>query len=111
MRHLLLALAFLTGYVVHDLTQNLNIGAIHEAKAEVAGMDHYDLKRDLDFKRAVQSIVDDAISSSINAYDYNFSSAVKSVVDDSISAYDYNFSSAVKSVLGNCYIADDFIYC
>ena len=32
---------------------------IMPAKAEVAGMDSYDLKYDWDFKKAVQSIVED----------------------------------------------------
>lgn len=35
---------------------------ISQAKAEVAGMDYYDLKSDYDFKKAVKAIVDDDCS-------------------------------------------------
>ena len=35
------------------------VNLISEAKAEVAGMSYYDLKRDRDFKKAVRYIVED----------------------------------------------------
>ena len=44
-------LGLVSGIIIHQ--------TVIPAKAEVAGMDSYDLKYDWDFKRAVQSIVED----------------------------------------------------
>ncbi len=50
MKGLAILTAFLAGYVVNDM-----VGEVAPvAHAEVAGMDKYALKRDRDFKRAVQ---------------------------------------------------------
>lgn len=49
--------AFLFGYVTSDVVNNVNNGFISDAKAEVAGMSYYDLRRDRDFKKAVRYIV------------------------------------------------------
>ena len=42
---------FMSGIAINQITK--------PAKAEVAGMDAYDLKTDYDFKKAVKSIVED----------------------------------------------------
>ena len=47
-----------------------------EAKAEVAGMDYYDLRNDYDFKNAVESVVENC---DVNGYvddDYLYSSEI-----------------------------------
>ena len=50
---------------------------IDAAKADVAGMSYYELERDYDFKRAVESIVE----AKIDRYDHDFKSAVHAVVE------------------------------
>ena len=57
MRKLAILTAFLAGYVVNDMVGEF-APVVH---AEVAGMDRYDLKRDRDFKRAVEDIAEDVI--------------------------------------------------
>ena len=49
--------AFLSGYFVANILSP-KFG-FQPAKAEVAGMNSYDLKYDYDFKRAVEMIVED----------------------------------------------------
>lgn len=47
---------FSFGYVANDLANN-RISVVPLAQAEVAGMDYHDLRRDRDFKKAVQRVV------------------------------------------------------
>jgi hypothetical protein len=46
-------LLFLAGYFAHDVVTQFTPVAV----AEVAGMNHYELKRDRDFKKAVKKVV------------------------------------------------------
>jgi len=55
-RTLLIIAVFSFGYVLNDLTEG-NVKIIPELNAEVAGMDHRDLRRDRDFKKAVRWVV------------------------------------------------------
>jgi len=52
-----LAIAFLAGYFVSDITNDIGINFISDVTADVAGMDYYDLKSDYDFVRAVKYVV------------------------------------------------------
>ena len=60
----LIALAFFVGYFCNDISK----GGIFTkyANAAVAGMSAYDLRNDLDFKRAVMSVVEDECKTDIN---------------------------------------------
>ena len=53
---ILIGSIFITLAILFRVDENL---FAVEAKAEVAGMDSYDLRRDRDFRRAVESIVED----------------------------------------------------
>ncbi|MDG2319801.1 MAG: hypothetical protein P8L79_06050 [Rhodospirillaceae bacterium] len=55
-RTLLIIAAFSFGYVLNDLTEG-SVKIIPELNAEVAGMSHYDLRRDRGFKKAVQNVI------------------------------------------------------
>ena len=55
---------FSIGYLCNDLMRASKIDFIDQADAEVAGMSHWDLKYDYDFKRAVRDIVEDCTSDS-----------------------------------------------
>ena len=55
---LLFLTIFSFGYVTSDLLRDNKINLIGEVKAEVAGMDSYDLRYDYDFKRAVRKVVE-----------------------------------------------------
>ena len=55
-RTLLIIAVFSFGYVLNDLTEG-NVKIIPDLNAEVAGMDHRDLRRDRDFKKAVRWVV------------------------------------------------------
>ena len=50
---------FSFGYIMNDVLKEVRFDLIDEVNAEVAGMDSYDLKYDYDFKKAVESIVED----------------------------------------------------
>jgi len=67
---LAIAIAFLAGYFVSDVINNTGINIIPEARADIFGMDYYDLKNDSDFKRAVMSIVEENCATSIRASDF-----------------------------------------
>ncbi|MDA0796762.1 MAG: hypothetical protein O2950_09580 [Proteobacteria bacterium] len=54
-----LAIAFLAGYFVSDITNDIGINIISNVTADVAGMDYYDLKGDYAFKKAVMSIAEE----------------------------------------------------
>ncbi len=54
----LIALAFLAGYFVSDIV-NEGTQMIPEANSAVGGMNYTQLRRDRDFQRAVQYIVED----------------------------------------------------
>ena len=49
---------FSFGYVVNDILRETNIKLIDNVYAEVNGMDYRELRRDRDFRRAVQDIVE-----------------------------------------------------
>lgn len=51
-----LAAVFSFGYVANDIANN-RISVVPLAQAEVAGMNYNDLRRDRDFKKAVQRVV------------------------------------------------------
>jgi hypothetical protein len=51
-----LVAVFSFGYVANDLANN-RFNLVPLAQAEVAGMDYHDLRRDRDFKKAVQRVV------------------------------------------------------
>ena len=55
---LLFLTIFSFGYVKSDLLRDNKINLVGEVKAEVAGMDSYDLRYDYDFKRAVRKVVE-----------------------------------------------------
>ena len=67
---LTIAIAFLTGYFLSDVINDLGIKVISETRADIYGMDYYDLKSDSDFKRAVMSIVEENCATSIRASDH-----------------------------------------
>ena len=53
-----LVAVFSFGYVANDLANN-RFNVIPLAQADVAGMTYHDLRRDRDFKKAVQRVVSD----------------------------------------------------
>lgn len=69
---MVLALVFSFGYIANDIIKESNISVISSAKADVAGMDAYDLRTDYDFKKAVKHIVSncwvDVSGESISCY-------------------------------------------
>lgn len=60
-----IAIAFLAGYFVNGVI----VSFISEARADIYGMDYYDLKSDYDFKRAVMTIVEENCATSIRRSD------------------------------------------
>ena len=54
-------IGFLLGYVVSDVVGDSNMLSA-PARAEVAGMDYYDMATDYDFRRAVTKVVTDRCS-------------------------------------------------
>ena len=54
---LVVALAFFAGYVFHDVVQETGLEVISSADAKVDGMDYKKLRKDRDFKKAVQYVV------------------------------------------------------
>ncbi len=56
---LLLITIFSFGYILNDILKGNSIELINKAYADVAGMGYSELRRDRDFKRAVQYIVED----------------------------------------------------
>jgi hypothetical protein len=67
-----LAAVFAFGYVGNDVF-NGRVSLLASANAEVAGMDHRDLRRDSDFKKAVIYIVEDCDGSGYVDGDYVYS--------------------------------------
>jgi len=55
---LLFVAIFSFGYVANDVLRENNINLINKANADVAGMNHRELRRDRDFKKAVRHIVE-----------------------------------------------------
>ncbi len=51
-------LSFLAGFIVHGAVGNGALSPFNSARAEVAGMDHHDLFRDRDFRKAVRRIAE-----------------------------------------------------
>ena len=47
-------LVFALGYMFNDVINSIGHELVNDAQAEVAGMDHKDLIRDRDFKKAVR---------------------------------------------------------
>ena len=64
-----IAIAFLAGYFVSDITNDIGFSFIFDVTADVAGMDYYDLKSDYDFKRAVMTILEENCAASIRRCD------------------------------------------
>ncbi len=56
---LLLITTFSFGYICNDILKENNIELISKVYAEVSGMNYFELRRDRDFKKAVQYIVED----------------------------------------------------
>ena len=54
---LILVATFSLGYVVNDILRETSFDVISEARADVAGMSYRALRRDRDFKKAVQYVV------------------------------------------------------
>jgi hypothetical protein len=54
---LYILLAFFSGYFISDVIINNENGFVPNAKADVGGMDYYDLRRDRDFVKAVKYVV------------------------------------------------------
>jgi hypothetical protein len=67
---LIIAVAFLTGYFLSNVINDLGIKVISETRADIYGMDYYDLKSDSDFKRAVMSIVEENCATAIRVSDH-----------------------------------------
>ena len=61
-----LAIAFLAGYFVSDITNDIGINFISDVTADVAGMDYYDLKSDYDFVKAVKYVVTENCHTHVN---------------------------------------------
>ena len=55
---LIVLTAFLFGYALSDVVNNVSNGFISAVVAEVDGMTYTELRRDRDFKKAVRYIVD-----------------------------------------------------
>jgi hypothetical protein len=64
------------GYVANDAVRELGFVGTGAAHAEVAGMSYYELRRDRDFRRAVEEIAEEA------ARDLIAGCAVDGYVDD-----------------------------
>jgi hypothetical protein len=64
---LTIAIAFLAGYFISDVTDELGVRFISSVNADVAGMNYYDLKSDYDFVRAVKYVVTENCHTHINA--------------------------------------------
>ena len=81
---LLFLTIFSLGYVFNDVLKEYDLNLIDTVKAEVAGMDYRDLRRDRDFKKAVayivEGIVEDIVEDcSVSGYvdgDYLYSSSI-----------------------------------
>ncbi len=69
---------FSLGYICNDIIGEL----ISPAKAEVAGMNSFDLRYDWDFKQAVETIVNEALDNYYFDNNYNFENAVEHIVEN-----------------------------
>ena len=66
-----LAIGFLAGYFVSDITNDIGIKFISDVTADVAGMDYYDLKSDYDFVKAVKFVVTENCHTHVNVNTLN----------------------------------------
>lgn len=58
---------FALGFVTSQISSRYDIQVVSNANADVAGMDSSDLRRDRDFRRAVERIVEDcSVSGSVD---------------------------------------------
>ena len=73
---LLFLTIFSLGYVFNDVLKEYDLNLINNVKAEVAGMDYRDLRRDRDFKKAVAYIVEDCSVSGYVDGDYLYSTSI-----------------------------------
>ena len=77
---LLFLTIFSLGYVFNDVLKEYDLNLIDTVKAEVAGMDYRDLRRDRDFKKAVAFIVEDIVEDcSVSGYvdgDYLYGTSI-----------------------------------
>lgn len=55
----LLIIAFLSGFVTYAALQHLQVRFISEARADVAGMNAYQLQNDRAFREAVKQVVEE----------------------------------------------------
>ena len=69
-------IVFSLGYVANDILRENNLDLINVANAEVAGMDNRDLRRDRDFKKAVQYIVENCVVTGYVDVDYLYRSDI-----------------------------------
>lgn len=88
---------------------------IPEANAEVGRMDHFELRRDIDFKKAVRYLVenDTDIENSIEEIvlekikrNYSVEDAIEDIVADAIRS-DYETKRNIKSIVNSCSIFID----
>ena len=91
---------FSLGYICNDIIGEL----ISPAKAEVAGMNSFDLRYDWDFKQAVETIVNEALDNYYFDNNYNFENAVEHIVENCSFDNNYNFENAVEHIVENCSI-------
>lgn len=56
-RFLLFLTIFSFGYVFNDILKEYNLNIIDKVKADVAGMNYRELRRDRDFKKAVRYVI------------------------------------------------------
>ena len=63
---LIIAIAFLAGYFISDVTNDWGVRFISSVNADVAGMSYYDLKNDYDFVRAVKDVVTENCHTHVN---------------------------------------------
>ena len=58
-KSVLLFIAFAVGYITADVINSMGVEVVPAIHADVAGMNRYELRRDRDFKHAVEDIVED----------------------------------------------------
>lgn len=96
---LLIITAFLFGYSISNIVNNLGNGFISDVSAEVDGMDWMDLVADYDFRTAVMKVVNRSLS------DSSTESAIVDIVESNCSVRVSNGILSGKLVLGmNGYI-------
>lgn len=54
-----LVLAIFLGYFLNDMTRELPMRVMPDARADIAGMNAYELKNDREFRRAVMTVAEE----------------------------------------------------